>query len=82
MTDTPEELPAVGHTSSERLTSPPTVRSDLPKRRSAKREAATYSHGGSQASNPSHLITSTKVDHQVLGFWCYRITDENALLPA
>src|SRR5215218_7364081 len=40
---------------SERLTSPLTVGSDLHKRWSAQRWAATYSHGGSQGFKSPHL---------------------------
>jgi hypothetical protein len=42
----------------ERLTLPPTVASDLGKRRSAQRWAATYSHGGSRGFKSRHLHPS------------------------
>ena len=48
-------FPVPNGSASERLTSPLTVRSDLHKRWSAQRWAATYSHGGSQGFKSPHL---------------------------
>jgi hypothetical protein len=70
MTDTPDELPALGHTSSERPTSAPTVRSACP-------NAARQSGG-------CHLLAREKPDFKfhhrdhpgVLVTYCYDATTD------
>jgi hypothetical protein len=60
----------------------PTVRSDLPNaaRQSGRLPRTRTGEARLQIFSPHHQHEGRPT--QVLGFWCYRITDENALLPA